>query len=99
RAYLSADAQGGKPAVNARDRIGDGPWRNAQGVLIAQDVTALHVDNVNINKDTALTERGAKVNGRGDTPNMHDILTGSKPDGTLATGPNNLTCSNWTSSG
>ena len=85
RAYLSAQAAGGAPAVNARDRIGRGPWRNANGVVIANDVAQLHGAN-NITKQTALTETGAVVNGRGDTPNQHDILTGSQPDGTAIAG-------------
>ena len=81
RAYLSTQASGGEPAANARDRIGQGPWQNAKGVVIAQDLAELHGDN-DLNKDTALSERGEVVNGRGDTPNRHDILTGSQPDGT-----------------
>jgi len=96
RAYLSADAAGGQPAVNARDRIGSGPWHNAKGVLIASNVAALHGDANPISKQTALTEKGDMVNARGDTPNMHDILTGSNADGTLVPGS---TCANWTSSG
>jgi hypothetical protein len=75
-AYLSTVPSSGSPGVNARDRIGPGPWRNAKGVVIAQSVTELHGVN-NINKQTALTEKGEVVNGFGDTPNMHDILTGS----------------------
>jgi len=98
RAYLSAGAGGGHPAVNARDRVGAGPWYNAKGVLIANNIDELHGAN-GITKETALTEKGEIVNGRGDTPNMHDILTGSTPDGTLATGDKDMTCNNWTSSG
>ncbi|MCE9657024.1 MAG: hypothetical protein K8R60_00565 [Burkholderiales bacterium] len=98
RAYLSTVAVGGTPGVNARDRIGPGPWRNAKGVVIAQSVTELHGAN-NLNKNTALTEKGEVVNGRGDTPNMHDILTGSQPDGTSIAGPADTTCGNWTKSG
>ena len=98
RAYLSAQAAGGDPAVNARDRIGQGPWQNAKGVVIAQDVAELHGDN-NLDKDTALTERGEVVNGRGDTPNRHDILTGSQPDGTAFAAAEDRTCGNWTMSG
>jgi hypothetical protein len=98
RAYLSTSAAGGSPAVNARDRIGRGPWRNANGVVIANDVTQLHAAN-NITKQTALTETGAVVNGRGDTPNMHDILTGSQPDGTAIAGNADTTCGNWTKNG
>jgi hypothetical protein len=94
RAYLST---GGATAVNARDRIGNGPWRNAKGVVVANDVNELHGNN-NLNKQTALTEKGDPVNGRGDTPNMHDILTGSQPDGRAIAGDKDMTCSNWTSS-
>src|SRR3954462_1264563 len=87
RAYLSTQATGGTAAVNARDRIGRGPWQNAKGVVIAKDVAELHGSN-NLTKQTALTEKGEIVNGRGDTPNMHDIITGSQPDGTaFAAGP------------
>ena len=88
RAYLSTSA------VNARDRIGDGPWHNAKGELIASTVGELHGDANKISKQTALTETGATVNGRGDTPNQHDILTGSNADGTVAAG---MTCEDWTS--
>ena len=98
RAYLSAVPAGSTPAVNARDRIGPGPWKNAKGVVIAQNVTELHGSN-NINKETALTEKGEVVNASGDTPNMHDILTGSQPDGTAIAGSVDTTCRNWTSSG
>ena len=97
RAYLSTQAADGAPAVNARDRIGKGPWRNSKGVVIAKDVTELHSGN-NINKETALTEKGEMVNGYGDKPNRHDILTGSQPDGTAFTGLDDRTCKNWTSS-
>ena len=95
RAYLSTQGAG---AVNARDRIGRGPWKNAKGEVIAKDVAELHGKN-NISKQTALTEKGAMVNGRGDTPNMHDILTGSQPDGTAFAGADDRTCGNWTKSG
>src|SRR6266581_5496788 len=97
-AYLSTSASGGQPAVNARDRIGRGPWQNAKGVVIARDVNDLHGTN-NLNKQTALTEKGEPVNGRGDTPNMHDMLTGSQPDGRAFAGGDDMTCHNWTSSG
>ena len=97
RADLSTQAAGGKPAVNARDRIGKGPWVNAKGVQIASDVENLHSSNM-INRDTALDEHGMMVNGRVDTPNKHDMLTGSKQDGTLASDTEDVTCSNWTSS-
>ena len=86
------------PAVHARDRIGAGPWFNAKGVMIAKDVVNLHGEN-NVTKATALEEKGMLVNGRGDTPNQHDILTGSRPDGTSFGGPGAFTCSNWTQSG
>jgi hypothetical protein len=98
RAYLSTTASGGTPAVNARDRIGKGPWYNAEGRLIARNVDELHGVN-GISRMTALTEKGAKVNGRVETPNTHDILTGSNPDGTVATGDKDTTCGNWTKSG
>jgi hypothetical protein len=99
RAYLSTSAVGNdQPAVHARDRIGPGPWFNAKGMLIARDVAQLHADN-GITKATALDERGQPVNGRGDTPNAHDILTGSRTDGSAFSPMPNLTCGNWTSSG
>jgi hypothetical protein len=98
RAYLSVSAADGKPAVNARDRIGKGPWQNAKGVVLAKNVDELHGNN-NINKETALSEKGERINARGDKPNMHDILTGSQPDGRAATGSEDSTCRNWTSSG
>jgi hypothetical protein len=96
-AYLSTSATGGKPAVNARDRIGKGPWQNTKGVVIAKNVDELHGNN-KINKETALSEKGAPINARGDKPNMHDILTGSQPDGRAFTGDEDRTCRNWTSS-
>ena len=95
RAYLSTQGPG---AVNARDRIGRGPWQNAKGVAVAKDVAELHGGN-NLTKQTALNEKGDVVNGRGDKPNMHDILTGSQPDGTAFTGSDDRTCGNWTKSG
>ena len=98
RAYLSTTASGGTPAVNARDRIGKGPWHNAEGRLIARDLAGLHGNNI-INRMTALTEKGERVNGGADTPNMHDILTGSQPDGTAFAGGKDTTCGNWTKSG
>ena len=94
-AYLSTQGPG---AVNAKDRIGRGPWQNVKGVVIAKDVAELHNGN-NLTKQTALTEKGDVVNGRGDTPNMHDVLTGSQPDGTAFTGADDRTCGNWTKSG
>lgn len=99
RAYLSTQPVGNAPGTNARDRIGKGPWKNAKGVVIATDVANLHSANNNLTKQTALTESGAVVNGRGDTPNMHDVLTGSQPDGTFIAGNANTTCGNWTMSG
>ena len=98
QAYLSTQGSGGEPAVNARDRIGQGPWQNANGVVIARDVDELHGDN-NLTKDTALTEQGDVVNGRGDTPNRHDILTGSQPDGTAFAAGEDRTCGDWTIGG
>ena len=101
RAYLSTGWTSTTPVVNARDRIGKGPWFNARGVLIASDVDNLHTAN-NITKATALDETGAAVNGRGDTPNTHDILTGSRSDGTAfssAPGMPEMTCGEWTKSG
>ncbi len=97
RAYLSAQATDEHDAINARDRIGNGPWRNAAGVIVANDLDELHSDN-NLNKETALNERGEIVNGRGDSPNRHDILTGSQLDGTHMPGNADSTCDNWTSS-
>ena len=94
-AYLSTQGAG---AVSARDRIGKGPWANAKGVVIAKDVAELHGTN-NITKETALTEKGTVVNGYGDTPNMHDILTGSQADGTAFPAGEDRTCGNWTKSG
>jgi hypothetical protein len=101
-AYLSVTAMGGKGAINARDRIGKGPWHNFAGTLIARTVAELHNSASNLTKETILTEKGAKVNGRGDTPNMHDILTGSRADGTAfssAPGMPEMTCGEWTKSG
>jgi hypothetical protein len=98
RAYLSTQAAGGAVAVNARDRIGRGPWQNAKGVVIAKDVAELHGTN-NLTKQTALDEKGEVVKGRGDSPNTHDILTGSQPDGTAFAGGQDMTCGNWTKSG
>jgi hypothetical protein len=93
-AYLSTQGAG---AVNARDRIGKGPWQNAKGVSIAKDIAELHGTN-HLTKQTALSEKGEVINGRGDTPNRHDILTGSQPDGTAFAGGQDRTCKNWTSS-
>jgi hypothetical protein len=85
--------------VHARDRIGTGPWYNAKGVLVARDVAHLHSDDNALGKENSLSEKGALVNGRGDSPNQHDILTGSMPDGTASSDTTDTTCSNWTSNG
>jgi hypothetical protein len=98
RAYLSTQAADGKPAVNARDRIGKGPWQNAKGAVIAKDVADLHGAANNLTKQTALSEKGEVINGRGDTPNRHDILTGSQADGSAFPAGDDKTCKNWTSS-
>jgi hypothetical protein len=98
RAYLSTQPTGGTTSINAKDRIGRGPWQNAKGTVIAKDVAELHGTN-NLTKQTALTEKGDMVKGRGDTPNEHDILTGSQPDGTAFAGTEDRTCGNWTKSG
>jgi len=98
RAYLSTTAAGNQPAVNARDRIGKGPWYNAKGVRVAENVADLHSDNNKLGKQTSLNEKGEVVNGRGDNPNRHDILTGSQLDGTAWPGDAmKMTCGNWTS--
>jgi hypothetical protein len=97
RAYLSTQAADGAPAVNARDRIGKGPWQNSKGVVIAKDAAELHGAN-NLTKQTALSEKGDVINGRGDTPNRHDVLTGSQADGTAFAAGEDRTCKNWTSS-
>ena len=98
-AYLSTQAAGGAQAANARDRIGRGPWQNAKGEVIARSVEDLHSNNNHLTKQTALTEKGEMVNGRGDTPNRHDVLTGSQPDGTAFPAGEDKTCGNWTKSG
>jgi hypothetical protein len=97
RAYLSTQAADGQPAVNARDRIGKGPWKNAKGAVVAKDVADLHGAN-GLTKQTALSEKGEVINGRGDTPNRHDVLTGSQPDGSAFAAGEDRTCKNWTSS-
>ena len=104
RAYLSANAAAGQPAVNARDRIGAGPWHNARGARIAQNVADLHGDTLeqarrgnNLTKMTALTEKGEVLSGAGDKPNKHDVLTGSQLDGTAFADGADHTCQNWTS--
>ena len=93
RAYLSTSGADGGSAVNARDRIGAGPWYNANGVMVAESVDDLHSDNNQLSKENSISESGAVINGRGDSPNMHDIITGTNSDGTAA----DATCGNWTS--
>lgn len=104
RAYLSTSASDGKPAVNARDRIGKGPWHNAKGTMVARDLEHLHGDTLELarlgnllTKNNAINEKGELVNGVGDKPNMHDILTGTQPDGRAYTDGADHTCKNWTS--
>jgi hypothetical protein len=97
-AYLSTQAADGQPAVNARDRIGSGPWQNAKGVVVAKNVDDLHSQDNNLTKQTALTEKGDLTKGRGDTPNEHDALTGSTMDGHAFPAGSDRTCKNWTSS-
>lgn len=94
RAYLSTT---GDDAVNARDRIGDGPWTNANGVIVARDVGDLHSDNNKLSKENSISETGQLINGRGDTPNRHDILTGSSLDGMAVNDEGHTACGNWTS--
>ncbi|MGH8637218.1 MAG: hypothetical protein ACREUZ_08815, partial [Burkholderiales bacterium] len=91
RAYLSTQAADGAKAVNARERIGSGPWHNAKGVVIAKSVDDLHGESNNLTKETALSEEGEVINGRGDKPNRHDILTGTMPDGRAPTDEKNVT--------
>jgi hypothetical protein len=98
RAYLSTSVRDGQPAVNARDRIGKGPWYNAEGLIVAADLDELHGEKSRVSKEIAVTEKLDSVNGVGDEPNVHDMLTGSRPDGTAFTGNEDLTCGNWTSS-
>ena len=99
RAYLSTNARGGANPVHARDRIGNGPWQNAKGAVIATSVADLHSDNNKISKANALDEKGQPIKVRGDTPVMHDILTGSDMNGRAFPANMDLTCANWTSSG
>ena len=98
RAYLSTQATADAPAVNARDRVGRGPWVNAKGVVVAASVAELHGNN-NLNIETVLTDKGERLNGRRDKPNMHDVLTGSRADGTAFPAGDDRTCSNWTRNG
>lgn len=104
-AYLSTQAANGKAAVNARDRIGQGPWNNAKGATVAKDLATLHGDTLelarlgsNLSRNTAINEKGEAIKGAGDKPNQHDILTGSKPDGTAFDDAADHTCQNYTSS-
>jgi hypothetical protein len=99
KAYLSTTLPGGEAGVNARDRIGKGPWRNAKGVVVANNVAHLHSAKNNLTKQTALDEKGQPVKGRGDTPNEHDILTGSDPQGMFSTAGGDTTCGNWAKNG
>ncbi len=99
RAYLSTTEPGGNAGVNARDRIGKGPWQNAKGVVVSKSLGDLHSDSANVTKQTALTEKGETVSGRGDPVNTHDILTGSDPQGMFSTAGGDTTCGNWTKSG
>lgn len=94
RAYLSTN----DPVVNARDRIGEGPWYNANGMMVAEDVDDLHSEENNLSKENSIDENGEMVNGRGDDPNMHDIITGSTLDGMAFDSDEDTTCSDWTSS-
>lgn len=96
-AYLGQQAMDGKKAIHARDRIGKGPWMNAKGVVVATSVDDLHSDTNKLSKENSLTEKGTVVNGRGDTPNTHDVLTGVGLDGRVASDTTDSTCRNWTS--
>ena len=99
RAYLSTTEPKGDAGINARDRIGKGPWKNAKGVVVAKSLEDLHSATVNINKQTGLTEKGEIVGGSGDPVNTHDMLTGSDPQGLFSTAGGDTTCGNWTKSG
>jgi hypothetical protein len=96
KAYLSSTTPSGDAGVNARDRIGKGPWKNVKGEVIAATVDELHSDKNKLTKATALTEKGEAVSGRGDAINVHDILTGSDPNGMYSTAAGDTTCGNWT---
>ena len=98
-AYLSTNLPGGDQGVDARSRIGKGPWQNAKGVVVGKSIDDLHSGHNNLNKQTALTDKGEMVKGRGDTPNEHDILTGSDAGGYFSTAGGDTTCGNWTKSG
>lgn len=99
RAYLSTQATDTSEAVNARDRIGSGPWYNAEGALAAESIEELHGDSIRLSKEISLDEEGNPISGRGDDPNRHDVLTGSQLDGTAYPAGEDRTCSNWTSNG
>jgi hypothetical protein len=99
RAYLSTTEPGGTAGVNARERIGKGPWQNAKGAVVAKSIEDLHSASANITKQTALSEKGETISGRGDPVNVHDILTGSDPQGMYSTAGGDTTCGNWTKSG
>jgi hypothetical protein len=99
RAYLSTTLPKGEAGVNARDRIGKGPWKNAKGTVVAASLEELHGEAPGMTKDNVLTEKGETVMGRGDQTNMHDILTGSDPQGMYSTAGGDTTCGNWTSNG
>ena len=99
RAYLSTTAPGGDAGVSARDRIGKGPWQNAKGVVVAKSIDELHSASTNLDKQSALTEKGEVVSGRGDAVNMHDILTGSDPQGMYSTAGGDTNCGNWSKNG
>ena len=99
RAYLSTTPTQSETGVNARDRIGNGPWLNAKGVMVAKNVDDMHSESTNITKLTAVTEKGESISGRGDAVNMHDMLTGSDPAGRYSTAGGDTTCGNWTKSG
>ena len=98
RAYLSTQADGGTQAINARDRIGSGPWQNFKGEVIAQNADDLHGDNNKLGMQVSLTERGTMIPGVGFSPNRHDVLTGSQMDGRAFAAGEDRTCRNWTSS-
>jgi hypothetical protein len=97
KAYLSTVGAQGEAGINARDRIGKGPWKNVKGDVVAASVEELHSDASNMTKDTALSEKAEVIMGRGDATNMHDILTGSDPTGSYSTAGGDTTCKNWTS--
>jgi len=99
RAYLSVTDLRGDGSINARDRIGKGPWQNAKSIVVAKTLDELHGDKANITKESALNEKGEPVPGRGDPVNMHDILTGADPQGMYSTAGGDTTCANWTKNG